>query len=80
MNYEVFKDMSPEQIAARKQSLKMPAKCFSFDRDVIDLMVDHETKTIFTMQGPDKHDSLCKAAKTGDSTMSCCEPVIKTFN
>lgn len=80
MNYEVFRDLTPEQMAARKKSLKMPAKCYSFNRDILDLMVDHETQTIFTMQGPGHHDSLCKAAKSSDMSENCCEPVIKTYN
>jgi hypothetical protein len=51
----------------KKESLKIPSKCFSFNKDIIDQMMDHENKSIFNLEVPGRHDPHCKAAKAGGS-------------
>jgi hypothetical protein len=49
MNYEVHQNLTREQIEHRKANQKMPARYYTFDKDVIDLMIEHENESIFNM-------------------------------
>jgi len=81
MNYEVHENLSRAQLERKKANQKMPARYHTFDKDIIDLMVEHEDESIFNMHQPDYHDPSCKAVEANTSGSAvCCEPLIKDFN
>lgn len=81
MNYEVHQNLTREEIEQRKANQKMPARYYTFDHDIIDLMIEQENRSIYNMHKPDYHDPSCKAVKANaPNSAVCCEPLIKNFN
>lgn len=81
MNYEVHRNLTQDQIQQKKANQKMPSGYHTFDKDILDLMIEHENESIFNMHQADYHDASCKAVKAhAPSSAVCCEPLIKNFN
>ena len=49
MNYEEHHGLSKQDLQKKKESMKIPAGCYSFENDVIDQMIIRENKSIFSM-------------------------------
>jgi len=61
--------------------LKIPNGHSTFEKDLIDEMMDYENNSVFNMDSPGQHDPTCKAIKISpEKNATCCEPLIKNFN
>lgn len=71
MNYEVNRNLTPEQVKEKKDKLKIPDGPLPFGHDILDLMGEYENSMIFNMNAPDYHDPNCKAQN--DLNNPCCQ-------
>ena len=60
MNYQINRNLTPEEVKERKEKLKIPDSSLPFTKDIIDLMSEYENSMIFNMKSPDYHDPNCK--------------------